>query len=405
MMRETDMAKTRVTKSDNDTFSGKLIDDFNNSNIATFLDRWGPEEVIQVYDPEINMQGILIIDNTILGPGNGGIQISPLATPQKIFQLARTRTWTCALSNVPFGGAKAGIKADPFVINKIQYIKSFANKISHTVPYKYIATTDFNVGQYEIEEFVNIVGDSNGATGKPENMGGIPCELGTAGFGVGLAIDVSYNLLKNYLNLPKQFSDATVAIRGFENVGSGIAKYLYNKGSKIVAISDQWGGIYNQNGISIENVLKYSNVSSEKSSLKNYKPAKIITDKDILKIDCDIFISASGKNFLTEKTISHLKAKFFVEEINDPVTPVIEQLLNKKGVIVLPNILTDIGSVICSNAEYNRISVETAFTRIESKVKEITELVVQRSLETNSPIRRVAEEIAQEKILNARRQT
>jgi len=405
MMPKTNMAKTRVTNSDNDTFPGKLIDDFEKTNIATFLDRWGPEEVIQVYDTEINMQGILIIDNTILGPGNGGIQISPLATPQKIFQLARTRTWSCALSNVPFGGAKAGIKADPYTVNKIQYIKSFANKISHTVPYKYIATADFNVGQYEIKEFVNIVGDRNGATGKPESMGGIPCELGTAGFGIGLAIDVSYNLLKTYLNLPKHISDATVAIHGFGNVGSGIAKYLYNKGFEIIAISDQWGAIYNQNGINIENVLKYSNASSEKSSLKKYKLAKIITDKDIIKIDCDIFISASGKNLLTEKTISHLKAKYFVEEINDPITPVIEQLLNKNGVVVLPNILTDIGSVVCSNAEYNRISVETAFSRMESKVKEITELVVQRSLETNTPIRGVAEEIAQEKILNTRGQT
>ena len=128
MMRGTDMTRTRATNSDNDTFYGKLIDDFENSNIATFLDRWGPEEVLQVYDSEINMQGILIIDNTLLGPGNGGIQISPMATPQKIFQLARTRTWTCALSNVPFGGAKAGIKANPCHINKIQYIKSFAKK-------------------------------------------------------------------------------------------------------------------------------------------------------------------------------------------------------------------------------------------------------------------------------------
>jgi glutamate dehydrogenase (NAD(P)+) len=399
------MIKTRVTNSNNDKSSDKFTNASESTNVATFLDRWGPEEVLQVYDPEINMQGILVIDNTTLGPGNGGIQISPMATPQKIFQLARTRTWTCALADVPFGGAKAGIKANPYNINKIQYIKSFANKISHTVPYQYIATTDFNVGQQEIEEFVNNVGDRNGATGKPENMGGIPCELGTTGFGIGLAIDVSFNLLKSYIKLPEELSEATVAIHGFGTVASSIAKYLNNKGSKIIAISDQWNAIYNQNGINIENALKYSNAPSEKLSLKKYKPAKILPVKDIVKADCDIFISASGKNLLTEKTIPLLKAKYFVEEINDPLTSSIDQFLNNNGVFILPNILTDISSAICSNAEYNRNSVEMAFSHMELKVKEIVELVVQRSLETNSPTRRVAQEIAQEKILNARRQT
>lgn len=398
------MVKTRVTSGNNAT-SSENINTLENTDIATFLDKWGPEEVLQVYDSEINMQGILVIDNTTLGPGNGGIQISPTVTPQKIFQLARTRTWTCALANVPFGGAKAGIKADPSCIDKIQYIKSFANKISHTVPYQYIATTDFNVGQQEIAEFVNCVGDGCGATGKPENMGGIPCELGTTGFGIGVAIDVTFNILSALTNLPKQLSDATVAIHGFENVGLAITKYLNNKGSKIVAIRDHWSTIYEPSGIDIDNVLKYSNAPTEKRSLKKYKPATILSVKDIINVDCDILVSASGKNLLTEKTIPLLKAKYFVEEINDPITPVTDQLLYKKGVFVLPNILTDIGSVICSNAEYNRNSVEMAFSCMESKVKEVTELVVQRSLETNIPIRRVAQEIAQEKILNARRQT
>jgi len=401
----TDMAKTRVTSGNNATSSENFINTLENTDIATFLDKWGPEEVLQVYDSEINMQGILVIDNTTLGPGNGGIQISPTATPQKIFQLARTRTWTCALANVPFGGAKAGIKADPSCIDKIRYIKSFANKISHTVPYQYIATTDFNVGQQEIAEFVNCIGDGCGATGKPESMGGIPLELGTTGFGIGVAIDVTFNILSALTNLPKQLSDATVAIQGFENVGLAITKYLNNKGSKIVAISDHWSTICDANGIDIDNVLKYSNAPTEKRSLKKYRPATVLPVEDIINVDCDVFVSVSGKNLLTEKTIPLLKAKYFVEEINDPITPVTDQLLYKKGVFVLPNILTDIGSVICSNAEYNRNSVEMAFSCMESKVKEVTELVVQRSLETNIPIRRVAQEIAQEKILNARRQT
>jgi len=341
------MVKIKEISSNNVKKSEKYNESFENTNIATFLDRWGPEEILQVYDSDINMQGILIIDNTTLGPGNGGIQISPTVTSEKIFQLARTRTWSCALSDVPFGGAKAGIKADPFCINKIQYIKSFANKISHTVPHQYIATTDFNFGQNEIAEFVNCIGDGNGATGKPECMAGIPCESGTIGFGIGVAIEEAYDILNSNKDLPNHLSETTVAIHGFENIGSAVVKYLKNKSSKIVAISDHWNMIYDKNGINIDNVFKYSNSSNEKCSLKNYKPATFLPVEDIIKVDCDILISVSGKNLLTEKNIHLLKAKYFVEEINDPITAYIDNLLYKKGVFVLPNVLTDIGSVIC----------------------------------------------------------
>ncbi|MHA2430894.1 MAG: Glu/Leu/Phe/Val dehydrogenase dimerization domain-containing protein [Promethearchaeota archaeon] len=394
------MTKKSV-KSDNNIIS---FDNYNNiqenTNVTTFLDRWGPEEIIHVYDSKINMRGILVIDNTLLGPGNGGILISTSVTPQKIFQLARTRTWTCALGDVPFGGAKAGIKADPSQIDKIKHIKSFANKISHIIPYKYIATSDFNVGQHEIAEFVDCIGDRFGATGKPEYMGGIPSEYGATGFGIGVIIDKIFKTLSSQTNFNKQISDAKVAIHGFGNLGSSIAKYFNNKGSKIIAISDQWNTIYNQNGIDIENALKYANAPNEKCSIKKYKPATILSVEDIINVECDVFISVSNKNILNDKTVSLLKAKFFVEEINNPISSNINQFLYKKGIFTIPNILTDISSAICSNAEYKRIGTEMAFSLIESKVKEVTKLIVRRSIESETPFRMVAQEIAKEKILS-----
>jgi glutamate dehydrogenase/leucine dehydrogenase len=236
-------------------------------------------------------------------------------------------------------------------------------------------------------------------------MAGIPRESGTIGFGVGVAIEVSYNILNSHNNLHKHLSDTTIAINGFENIGSAVVKYLKNKGSKIVAISDHWSMIYDKNGIDIDNVFKYSNTSNEKRSLKKFKPATKSPVEDIINVDCDILVSASGKNLLTEKTLPLLKAKYFVEEINDPITAATDQFLYKKGMFVLPNVLTDIGSVICSNAEYNRKTVEMAFSYMESKIEDVIKLVIQRSLETNTPVRRVAQEIAQEKILNARQKT
>ena len=99
------------------------------------IDEWGPEKVLQVYDPDTGMKGVLVIDNTSTGPGKGGIRFAESVTPAEVFRLARTMTWKCASAGLPFGGAKGGIIANPHKVNQVEWIKSFAKMIRHTVPY------------------------------------------------------------------------------------------------------------------------------------------------------------------------------------------------------------------------------------------------------------------------------
>src|SRR5512136_1993809 len=153
-------------------------------DISTFLDEWGPELVVQTYDPKTRMQGVLVVDNTARGPGKGGMRIAPDVTAGMVFRLARTMTWKCALADLPFGGAKAGIRADPYKSDRIAQVRSFAKSVAPYVPSRWICAPDMNVGEKEIEAFVNEVGDLRAATGKPEHLGGIPHETGTTGFGV-----------------------------------------------------------------------------------------------------------------------------------------------------------------------------------------------------------------------------
>ena len=102
-----------VKKNTKTVMESKYIADvFDNVNVPAFLDRWGPENVVQVYNPQLGIQGILVIDNTAMGPGKGGIRISPTVTPLEVFRLARAMTWKCALANIPFGGAKSGIRVE-----------------------------------------------------------------------------------------------------------------------------------------------------------------------------------------------------------------------------------------------------------------------------------------------------
>lgn len=379
----------------------KIIDMFGKVNVSSFLDAWGPEEVIQVYDPKTKMQGTLVIDNTALGPGKGGVRIHPEVTPLMVFKLARAMTWKCSLANIPFGGAKSGIRADPFKINKLEHIRAFAEKIAPLVPERYISAPDMNTGEKEMATFVKTVGDNQGATGKPKELGGIPHELGTTGFGVGVALESGYDIVKEYLKLPDQMTDASVVIQGFGNVGIGIAKYLDNKGIKIVGINDYWGTIYNPDGIDINKAEKYSYATSENKSIINYKGAQIIPRDDIFKIESDVLVPCAIGGVINETTFPQIKAKYIVEGANNATIPNIEEKLFEKNILIIPDFLANAGGVIGSYVEYIKGDAEEAFTMIESKIAANTKLILERALDSQITPRKIAKDIAQQRVIEA----
>ena len=392
-----------VTPQNSETIeeSEYLSEEFDNVNVPGFLDRWGPENVVQVYDPQLDIQGVLVIDNTARGPGKGGIRISSTVTPLEVFHLARTMTWKCALADIPFGGAKSGIRADPFKVDKIKLVKAFARLIAQYVPQKYIAAPDMNCGENEIEAFVTEVGDLNAATGKPAKLGGIPHELGTTGFGVGVALETSLGLIGKKIGLSEDLSQVRVAIQGFGNVGLGIAKFLANKGAKIVAINDFWGCVYNKKGIDIAAAEKYSYATNKKLSIKNYKDAKEIPRDNIFEVDCDVFIPCACGNVITKDNESIFKAKLIVEGANNAVTLDAEKALYKRGVIVIPDFLANAGGVIGSYAEYQKMSVEEAYCLIESKIKGNTKIILEEHLSSGIIPRKIAMKLAETRVLNA----
>ena len=157
-------------------------------------DEFGPEYVVKVYDPKIGMEGFLVIHNTALGPGKGGIRMTPNVTEEEIYRLASTMTWKNALAGIPFGGAKAGliIKGERGEEKK-KLVQSFALALGPFIPKKYIAGPDVNSGEEEMKWFAEAIGKWNAATGKPTDFCvesksgkkcGLPHELGSTGFGV-----------------------------------------------------------------------------------------------------------------------------------------------------------------------------------------------------------------------------
>ncbi len=384
------------------------------------MDKFGPEIVVKVYDPKIGMRGFLVIDNTELGPGKGGIRMTPDVTEEEVARLAKTMTFKNALADIPFGGAKGGIVwnggSDEL---KKQFVQSFARSIKPYTPKMYIAGPDVNTGEREMQWFVEATGNWRSATGKPANLCvvplkngkfsgrakniaheeqlkqgwrgrcGLPHEFGSTGFGVAQATAIAA-LMKGI-----DIKGATVAIEGFGNVGSFAFKYLTEMGAKIVAVADKDGTIYNPDGLEEKKLLK---LKEHNKSVKDYSPGKKMGHGDIFGLPVDILIPAAVTDVINETNKKDIKAKIIVEGANIPMTETVEDWLWKKGILIVPDFVANAGGVISSYAEYRGYNPKRMFDLVERKIKKITKSVLKRSLKENKNPREVALSLAQKKL-------
>lgn len=373
--------------------------------LENFADEFGPEYVIEIYDKKVGLKGILILDSLALGPGKGGIRMTPTVDVAEVFRLARTMTWKNALAELPFGGAKAGIKASPEDIKnkerKKALVQAFSKALKPLVPKKYIAGPDVNTGEQEMQWFFEANDDWRSCTGKPATVCmrlfgkpgekcGIPHEFGSTGFGVAHASVVAAN------HTGLDIKGSTIAIEGFGNVGTFASKYLTDFGAKIIAVSDSRGTIYNQDGLDVE---KLYDVKEKTGSVVNYKPGKVLPNKEIFELPVDILIPAALPDVITKNNVGNVRAKIVVEASNIPATPEIEVILHKKGILVVPDFVANAGGVISSYAEYRGYNPKKMFGLVERKIKRNVKIVLQRAKKDNVEPRDTALKIAQERVM------
>jgi len=369
------------------------------------IDEWGPEKVLQVYDPDTGMKGVLVIDNTSKGPGKGGIRFAPSVTPLEVFRLARTMTWKCAVSGLPFGGAKGGIIADPNKVDRVSWMKSFAKMIRPYCPSQYIAATDVGTTELDMAIFAHEIGDMRACTGKPSELGGIPHELGTTGYGVSVALQTAFDILKELKIIQLSKSQTRVVIQGFGNVGSFAARFLDQNGIKVVGVSDVSGFIYSKdkNGLNIPKLMKDMKGKAKLSDLKDYEYD--LRDKDeIFEIDLDIFIPAAMGGVINNKTAPKLLGngvKMVVEAANIPTTVDACEYLYKNKIWVIPDFLANAGGVIGSFVEYQGRTEKEAFDLIEYKItKNIKEVLTEAIMKEENP-RKIATELSKQIVYRA----
>jgi len=356
-------------------------------------DVFGPEKILSVYSPHVGMRGFVVIDNTGLGPGKGGIRMTSSVSVDEVARLARVMTWKNALAELPFGGAKSGIIADDRKISpekKKEIVRAFSKALKIVCPDMFVAAPDMNMAEEEMRIFAEANGSMKACTGKPKDMGGLPHELGSTGFGVFHAAVVAAEHMKIDLN------KSTFAVEGFGNVGWFVSKFLTEKGAKLVGVSDSKGVIYNKDGLDFG---KLAQVKKERGTVTAYKPGKVMPNKEIISVPADILITAAVPDLIGVEDVNSIKAKLIVQGSNIPVSKGAEELLDKKGTHVVPDFVANAGGVISSYVEYKGGTEKEMFRLVEEKIKRNTMLVLDRADEAKKTPRESALEIAKERVM------
>jgi len=370
-------------------------------DVWSFVDEWGPEKVVQVYDEATRMKGVLVIDNTARGPGKGGIRFTPTVTPWEVFRLARTMTWKCAVADLPFGGAKGGIRGDPKKVEKTAWVEAFARAVAPFVPEQYVAAPDMYTGEREMAAFVKEVGDLKGATGKPAEIGGIPHEYGTTGYGVAIAVIEATKVLHELRNIGQDVNDLKVSIQGFGNVGMFTARFLVDYGATVVAINDSTSAIYDPDGLNVTDAIK---IKKTHGTLRPYKEGKHLPRDSIFKTPANVFVPASIANVINKDTVPMLLdagVKIIVEGANLPTTKGADDLLHRKGIWIVPDLIANAGGVIGSYAEYLDKTKDEAFHLIEDRIVENVRNIMSEAVMSNREPRVVGLEMAQQRVKKA----
>jgi glutamate dehydrogenase (NAD(P)+) len=298
-------------------------------------------------------EGYRVVHSTHIGPSKGGIRYAMDVNEDEVKALAAWMTFKCAVADLPYGGAKGGIKCNPreMSVGELERLsRAYAKAMKDVFGVnKDIPAPDMGTSAREmawiLDEYNKIAGeDSPGViTGKPVGLGG---SLGReSATGRGVMINALQALSK--INLKPQ--QTTAVVQGFGNVGSHASRLLAEQGIKVIAIADVTGGYYNEKGIDIKDALSYV---SKKGSLDGYSHASKITNEELLTLPCDVLVPAALQNVINSEIAEKVQCKIIVEGANGPTLPEADTILNDKGIIVVPDILANSGGVTVSYFEW-----------------------------------------------------
>ena len=298
--------------------------------------------------------GYRIQHNGARGPYKGGVRYHPMADQEEVRALASLMTWKNALVDIPFGGAKGGVQCDPHELSDGELnrlTRRYTTNIEHVlganrdIPAPDLGTNSQTMA-WMMDAYSLIHGYTPGiVTGKPVEFGGSVGRDSATGRG---AVNIMVEAARDF-EMPT--NGARVAVQGFGNVGSWVARLLHKMGCTVVAVSDARGGVYNEDGIDIDELLEYRRNAGE---VGQFSGVDRISNEELLELECDFLVPAAIDGVIHRSNVPRVKAKVVVEAANHPVTPEADDILNDRGIPVLPDILVNAGGVIVSYFEWSQ---------------------------------------------------
>lgn len=306
--------------------------------------------------------------NDSVGPTKGGVRFHPEVTEEEVIAMSMWMTIKCGIVNLPYGGGKGGIICDPRTMSmgEIERLsRGYVRAISQIVgPTKDIPAPDVftnsQIMAWMMDEYSRLrENDSPGfITGKPIVLGGSHGREKATALGVTICIEEAAK--KRGIEL----KGARVAIQGFGNAGSYLAKFLYDAGAKVVAVSDVYGALYDPDGLDIDYLLDRRDSFGTITTLFE----DTITNKELFELDCDIIVPAAVANQITAENAPNIKASIVVEAANGPTTDEATKILTEKGVLLVPDVLASAGGVTVSYFEW--VQNNTGYYWSEEEVNE-----------------------------------
>jgi len=317
-------------------------------------------------------------------PCKGGIRFSEEVNQDEVMALAALMTYKCAIVNVPFGGAKGGIKINPRNHSAYELEKITRRYTSELVKKNFIGpgidvpAPDYGTGEREMAWIVDTYtslrpGEIDAAgcvTGKPITQGGVRGRREATGLGVFYGIREVCNMpdVMSKLGLSIGIKDKRVVVQGIGNVGYHTAKFFRENGAKIIAISEHDGAVYNEDGLHEDELIKFR---SETGSIINFPGATTLAKTtDALELECDILIPAALENVINRDNAPRVKAKIIGEAANGPLTPEADEVFAAKGVLVVPDMFLNAGGVTVSYFEWLKNLSHVRYGRLEKRFTE-----------------------------------
>ncbi len=359
--------------------------------IFEFGDPLGPAKVVHIYDHSSQLKAILVVDNVACGPAMGGVRMAPDVTTEEVLRLARAMTLKNAAADLPYGGGKAAILANPKLpaTQKETLMRAFGVAIKDIIDY--IPGPDMGTD----EACMAWVQEETGrAIGLPAAIGGIPLdEVGATGYGLSVVADVA----SDFCDL--DLIGATFVIQGAGSVGLHAASFLTARGAILIGATDSQGTLFNPDGIDINHLMKLKYLGK---SVVDYADGQKLARDAIIDIPCDIWIPAARPDVIRSENVYRLKTKLVIQGANIPFTLKAEQICHERNILVIPDFISNAGGIICGAVEYSGGTQEIAFQAIEEKIRKNTNSMLEALVRSSNKLpRQIAIEMAEQRIRRA----